>query len=50
MVRRFFQDYKQLENKLVEVDEIGQAKMAYPIIEGALSAYDKKRRGGLRSK
>jgi inorganic pyrophosphatase len=36
MLRRFFQDYKQLEGKVVEVDEIEPAKMAYPIIEDAL--------------
>lgn len=46
MVRRFFQDYKQLEGKKVEVDEILPAKDAYPIIERALAAYDKKRRAG----
>lgn len=46
MVRRFFQDYKQLEGKKVEVDEIQPASKAYPIIESALAAYDKKRRAG----
>jgi inorganic pyrophosphatase len=46
MVRRFFQDYKQLEGKIVEVDEIQPAAMAYPIIEKALLKYDKKRRAG----
>jgi inorganic pyrophosphatase len=45
-VRRFFQDYKQLERKKVEVDEIEPAGKAYPIIEAALAAYDKKRRAG----
>src|SRR4029079_1750002 len=35
MLRRFFQDYKQLEGKAVEVDEIEPAKMAYPVIEDA---------------
>src|SRR5579864_8233915 len=44
MVRRFFQDYKQLEGKKVEVDEILPAARAYPVIEEALAAYDKKRR------
>ncbi len=39
MVRRFFQDYKQLECKAVEVDEILPAAAAYPIIEGALAQY-----------
>lgn len=46
MLRRFFQDYKQLEGKKVEVDSILPAKDAFPIIEHALSAYDKKRRAG----
>jgi len=42
MVRRFFQDYKQLEGKEVDVDEILPAKRAYPIIENSLAAYKKK--------
>jgi inorganic pyrophosphatase len=46
MVRRFFQDYKQLEGKKVEVDDILPAARAYPIIEYPLSAYEKKRRAG----
>ena len=33
MLRRFFQDYKQLEGKSVEVDQIYPAAAAYPIIE-----------------
>jgi inorganic pyrophosphatase len=41
-VRRFFQDYKQLEGKEVEVDEILSPAKAYPIIETALSEYMKK--------
>ena len=32
MLRRFFQDYKQLEGKAVEVDEIRPPSEAYPII------------------
>ena len=39
MVRRFFQDYKQLERKAVEVDEILPAAAADPIIEDALAQY-----------
>ena len=50
MVRRFFQDYKKLEEKVVEVDEIEAAAMAYPIIEVALTQYDKKRRSGHMTK
>jgi inorganic pyrophosphatase len=46
MVRRFFQDYKLLEGKAVEVDEIQSAGDAYPIIESALADYTKKRRAG----
>jgi inorganic pyrophosphatase len=46
MLRRFFQDYTQLEGKVVEVDEIQPAKMAYPIIEDALSRYSRQRRRG----
>src|SRR6202008_360887 len=36
MLRRFFQDYKTLEGKAVEVDEIQSAGDGYPIIEDAL--------------
>jgi inorganic pyrophosphatase len=46
MLRRFFQDYKQLEGKAVEVDEILPAKIAYPIIEDSLSRYSRQRRKG----
>ncbi len=50
MVRRFFQDYKQLEGKIVEVDEIQSASTAYPIIEDALQRYSQQRRRGFASK
>ncbi len=46
MLRRFFQDYTQLEGKVVEVDEIQPAKEAYPIIEDALTRYSRQRRKG----
>ena len=46
MLRRFFQDYKQLEDKAVEVDEIQPAAETYPVIEEALQRYSKVRRGG----
>jgi inorganic pyrophosphatase len=46
MLRRFFQDYKQLEGKSVEVDEIEPATRAYPIIEDALHRYSEQRRKG----
>lgn len=50
MLRRFFQDYKQLEGKVVEVDEIAPAKQAYPIIEDALLRYSRQRRRGFGGK
>jgi inorganic pyrophosphatase len=46
IVQRFFQDYKQLEGKAVEVDEIQPADFALPIIEAALEAYSTLRRRG----
>jgi inorganic pyrophosphatase len=48
MLQRFFQDYKQLEGKAVEVDEIQPAKLAYPIIEDALARYSRQRRKGFK--
>jgi inorganic pyrophosphatase len=49
MLRRFFQDYKQLEGKAVEVDEFRPAAEAYPIIGDALSRYSEQRRKGFVS-
>ena len=46
MLRRFFQDYKMLEGKAVEVDEIRPAEEAFPIIERALHRYSEARRKG----
>jgi inorganic pyrophosphatase len=46
MLRRFFQDYKFLEGKSVEVDEIQSGALAMPIIEDALQRYSKHRRRG----
>lgn len=48
MLRRFFQDYKQLEGKAVEVDHIQPAEAAYPIIEDALHRYSEQRRRGFK--
>jgi inorganic pyrophosphatase len=48
MLRRFFQDYKQLEGKNVEVGEFQPAEVGYPIIEAALMAYSKQRRTGFQ--
>lgn len=42
MLRRFFQDYKQLEHKTVEVEEISPARNAYPVIQAALERYARK--------
>jgi inorganic pyrophosphatase len=46
MLRRFFQDYKLLEGKAVEVDEIRPAAESYPIILDALHRYSEQRRKG----
>ena len=49
MLRRFFQDYKMLEGKAVEVDAMEPAKNAVPVIEEALSRYSAERRRGFRN-
>lgn len=46
MLRRFFQDYKKLEGKAVEVDELQPAEAASPVIEHALQHYTEHRRRG----
>jgi inorganic pyrophosphatase len=46
MLRRFFQDYKTLEGKAVEVEEMEPTAMALPIIEAALGRYSAQRRRG----
>ncbi len=48
MLRRFFQDYKQLEGKAVEVDDIRPAAEAFPVINDALHRYSEKRRQGFK--
>jgi inorganic pyrophosphatase len=48
MLRRFFQDYKQLEGKAVEVDEISPPREAFPVIEDALARYSRQRRRGFK--
>ena len=48
MLRRFFQDYKQLEGKVVEVEEIRPAAEAYPVILDALNRYTEQRRRGFK--
>jgi inorganic pyrophosphatase len=47
MIRRFFQDYKQLEGLAVEVDDIEPAAMSLPVIEAALERYSAFRRRGM---
>jgi inorganic pyrophosphatase len=49
MVRRFFQDYKQLEGLAVEVDRVEPSENSLPIIEQALEAYSNRRQRGLLS-
>ena len=49
-LRRFFQDYKTLEGKQVEVDEFQPAATAHPIIEDALERYSGQRRRGFQQK
>ena len=46
MLRRFFQDYKQLEGKSVEVDEFQPSATALPVIEESLQRYSEARRRG----
>jgi inorganic pyrophosphatase len=48
MLRRFFQDYKTLEGKAVEVDEMEPAAVALPVIEAALARYSTLRRRGFK--
>ena len=50
MLRRFFQDYKLLEGKAVEVDEIRPAAEAHPITLDALHRYSEQRRKGFKAK
>ncbi|MCC7388155.1 MAG: inorganic diphosphatase [Phycisphaerales bacterium] len=46
MLKRFFEDYKQLEGKGVEVDDIMPAEVAHAVIENSLERYAKARRTG----
>lgn len=46
MLRRFFEDYKMLEGKGVEVDEIMPAEVAHAIIDDSLARYSRVRRTG----
>jgi inorganic pyrophosphatase len=49
-LRRFFQDYKQLEGKAVEVEDFQAASYAMPVIEEALERYSDQRRRGFPHK
>lgn len=46
MLKRFFADYKQLEGKTVEVDEVLPAEAAGAIIDDSLARYWKARQNG----
>ena len=46
MLKRFFEDYKQLEGKSVEVDEIQPAALAHEIIDASLVRYSEARQSG----
>ena len=48
-LKRFFQDYKVLENKMVEVEDILGPKEALDILRSALDMYRRLRRGEIRS-
>ncbi len=48
MLRRFFQDYKTLEGKAVEVEEFEPRANALPVIEEALARYSTVRRRGFK--
>lgn len=46
MLKRFFEDYKHLEGKDVEVDEIMPAEAGAAVLEDALDRYSRARRSG----
>jgi inorganic pyrophosphatase len=48
MLRRFFQDYKTLEGKAVDVDDFQAAASALPVIEESLARYSAARQRGFR--
>lgn len=50
MLRRFFQDYKTLEGKRVEVEDFEPRAAALPVIEAALARYSEERRRGFHGK
>jgi inorganic pyrophosphatase len=46
MLKRFFEDYKTLEGKLVEVDDIMPPEAAHAIIEDSMRRYSQMRQRG----
>jgi inorganic pyrophosphatase len=50
MLRRFFQDYKMLEGKAVDVEDFQPVAVALPVIEEALARYSTERRRGFHDK
>jgi inorganic pyrophosphatase len=50
MLRRFFQDYKQLEGKSVEVDDMQPVSATDAVINDALARYSTQRRRGFVAK
>src|ERR1700686_2090388 len=48
MLRRFFQDYKTLEGKAVEVEQFQPCAASLPVIEEALTRYSDQRRRGFK--
>lgn len=50
MLKRFFQDYKTLEGKSVEVDDFQPVSTVAPIVLNALERYSEERRRGFVTK
>lgn len=48
MLRRFFQDYKMLEGKAVEVDDFTPVEFTCGVIQDSLQRYSEARRRGFR--
>jgi inorganic pyrophosphatase len=46
-IKRFFQDYKVLEHKMVEVDDLLGPSQAFAILREAMLLYKRLRRGEL---